>query len=181
MIILFAMMNSLATRENALRGAIGPPDRAAWGVYVGDGKIGDWGRRTVAGANWTAASRQNVRAARVAVAADVGLPSGHRQPETNRASHAALQATPGSAVVTTSIRAGPPALIWQDPSCPSARDFLADASPPKESGKPLRRVDHPSRPVRAACRPSSDGPGQTPRSTVEQAGCTNSVRIRNAP
>jgi hypothetical protein len=42
MIILFAMINSLAARENALRGATAPPDRAAWGVYAGDGKTGEW-------------------------------------------------------------------------------------------------------------------------------------------
>ena len=38
MIILFAMINSLAARENARRAAPAPPDRATWGVYAGDGK-----------------------------------------------------------------------------------------------------------------------------------------------
>jgi hypothetical protein len=40
MIILFAMINSLAARDKALREATTPLDRAAWGVYVGDGKKG---------------------------------------------------------------------------------------------------------------------------------------------
>src|SRR6478609_3222422 len=39
MIILLAMINSLVAREQALRGAIAPPDRAARDVYGGDGKI----------------------------------------------------------------------------------------------------------------------------------------------
>jgi hypothetical protein len=39
MIILLAMRNSLAARENTLRGPSGPPDCAARGVYVGGGEI----------------------------------------------------------------------------------------------------------------------------------------------
>ena len=38
MIILFAMINSLAACENARRAASAPPDRATWGVYAGDEK-----------------------------------------------------------------------------------------------------------------------------------------------
>jgi hypothetical protein len=118
MIILFAMINSLAAHENALRGAIAPPDRATWGVYVGDGKIGDWRGERCRGelfSRGTAKRPRRLSGGR----RGVDLPSGHRQPETKRASHAALQGAPGGAVVTTSIRAGPPALIWQDLACPS--------------------------------------------------------------
>ena len=39
MIILLAMANSLAARENSPRGPNGPPDCAARGVYVGDREI----------------------------------------------------------------------------------------------------------------------------------------------
>src|SRR6202020_1375069 len=45
MIILLAMVNSLAAHEKALRRPTRPSDRAAWGVYAGDGKIRRWGRR----------------------------------------------------------------------------------------------------------------------------------------
>jgi hypothetical protein len=62
------------------------------------------------GANGSTASQQNVRAAQVAGAADwichldiVNLKQSVRR--------AALWETPGGAVVTTSIRAGPPAPI----------------------------------------------------------------------
>jgi hypothetical protein len=179
MIILLAMINSLAASENAPRGAMAPLDRAAWGVYVGDGKIGDWGGKRRRGALFSPVTAKRPR--RLSGGRrGVDLPSGHRQPETKRASHAALQGAPGGAVVTTSIRAGPPALIWQVLALPFARDFRADASPRMESGKPLGGSTTRPRPVCATRRPSSDGPGQTPHSTVERAGCTNSVRIRNA-
>src|SRR5271166_4713119 len=39
MIILLAMVNSLAARQNSPREPGGPPDRAARGVYVEDGEI----------------------------------------------------------------------------------------------------------------------------------------------
>jgi len=42
MIILFAMINSLAARENPLQEAIAPPYRAAWGVCAGDGRTLGW-------------------------------------------------------------------------------------------------------------------------------------------
>ena len=179
MIILFAMINSLAASENALRGAIAPLDRAAWGVYVGDEKIRDWGgerRRGELFSRVTAKRPRRLSGGR----RGVDLPSGHRQPEPKRASHAALQGTPGGAVVTTSIRAGPPALIWQDLACPSlATSAQTLVRVWKVASRSTGQL--PARPVCATRRPSSDGPGQTPHSTVERAGCTNSVRIRNAP
>ena len=136
MIILFAMINSLAAHENALRGAIAPPDRTAWGVYVGDGKIGNWGgqrRRSELFSRITAKRPRRLSGGR----RGVDLPSGHRQPETKRASHAALQGTPGRRRCHDfdPSRAGGPNLAG---SClPFARDFRADASPRMERGKPL--------------------------------------------
>jgi hypothetical protein len=157
MIILFAMINSLAASENALQEAIAPLDRAAWGVYVGDGKIGDWGgerRRSELFSRITAKRPRRLSGGR----RGVDLPSGHRQPETKRAAHAALQGTPGGAVVTTSIRAGPPALIWQDLACPS---LATSAQTLVRVWKVASRstVNYPPRPVCATRRPSSDGPG----------------------
>src|ERR1700743_462870 len=49
MIILFAMINSLAAHENALRAEMAPPGRATWGVYVGGGKIGERGGERLRG------------------------------------------------------------------------------------------------------------------------------------
>ena len=82
MIILLAMRNSLAARENTLRGPTGPPDRATRGVYVGDGKIRkSGGRRLVIElARRTYVATKHPRRPngdrRVVV-----LPSRHRQPE----------------------------------------------------------------------------------------------------
>jgi hypothetical protein len=89
MIILFAMMNSLAAHENAPRAAIGPPDRATWGVYVGGAKIGNWSgvRRSVELFRRITAKRpRRTSGGR----RGVDLPSGHRQPETKRAPNTAL-------------------------------------------------------------------------------------------
>jgi hypothetical protein len=70
MIILFAMINSLAARENALRGATAPPDRPARGIYA-EGKHED-GAASAARANGSDATAlwQKVRAARIAAAAE---------------------------------------------------------------------------------------------------------------
>jgi hypothetical protein len=84
MIILFAMINSLAAHENAPLAAVGPPNRAAWGVYVGDGKIRDRGGERRRG-EWfnriTAKRPRRTSGGR----RGLDLPSGHRQPETKRA------------------------------------------------------------------------------------------------
>ena len=104
MIILFAMINSLAARENALGGAIAPPDRAAWGVYVGDGKVQNSGndrRKCELFSPVTAIPRLRLSGGR----RGVDLPSGHRQPETK---HAFERRPSSSADVTTSIRAAGP-------------------------------------------------------------------------
>jgi hypothetical protein len=82
MIILLAMRNSLAAREYAPRGPIGPPARAARGVYVGDGKVRKpVDRRCVR----NAFRRRSVVAKRLRRQSGgrlvVDLPSGHRQPE----------------------------------------------------------------------------------------------------
>jgi hypothetical protein len=85
MIILLAMINSLAARENALQGATAPPNRAAWGVYAGDGKTRelDGKRRNL----------ERFRCHRIAAkgprrpssgSRGVDSPLEHRQPETKR-------------------------------------------------------------------------------------------------
>ncbi len=82
MIILLAMANSLATRENSPRGPSGPPDCAARGVYVGDGenwKLGN--ERRFSGLTTRDRSAKNLpgrtdRGRKVLVS-----PSEHRHPE----------------------------------------------------------------------------------------------------
>jgi hypothetical protein len=135
MIILFAMINSLAASENALQEAIAPLDRAAWGVYVGDGKIGDWGgerRRSELFSRITAKRPRRLSGGR----RGVDLPSGHRQPE-----QSVLRAPPfkeRQAAPLSRLRSEQGAGPNLAGSClPFARDFRADASPRMESGKPL--------------------------------------------
>ena len=86
MIILFAMINSLAACENALRGPLGPPDRVARGVYAGDGRIR---KRGVGGRRGKQFGRNDVTAKHPRRLSGgyrgLDLPSGHRQPETKRA------------------------------------------------------------------------------------------------
>ena len=86
MIILLAMISSLAAHENSLRGPIGPPARAAWGVYAGDGKMRKLGgrRRRGAGRLFECDRAAMVRSRRPNDDRKlVDLPSGHRQPENN--------------------------------------------------------------------------------------------------
>jgi hypothetical protein len=85
MIILLAMTNSLAARENSQRGPIGPPDRAARGVYAGDGGIRKSdNRRPRIRRRLSRDSAAIVRPRRPNGGRKmVDLPSGHRQPENN--------------------------------------------------------------------------------------------------
>jgi hypothetical protein len=81
MIILLAMINSLAAREYALQAAIAPLCCAAGGVYAGDGKM-----RKKGGARRIRKSLQRGAAAKHPRRTRGGrrmldLPSGHRQPE----------------------------------------------------------------------------------------------------
>jgi hypothetical protein len=82
MIILLAMINSLAARENSPRGPTGPPDRAARGVFAEDGKTRKWGGRR---RSQELFSRHRIAAKhprrRSGGRREVDLPSEHRQPE----------------------------------------------------------------------------------------------------
>jgi hypothetical protein len=134
MIILFAMVNSLAAHESALRAAIGPPDCATWGVYVGGGKIGNRDGEPRGGelcSRITAKRPRRTSGGR----RGVDLPSGHSQPETKRASHAALQGNAGRRRCHDfdPSRAAGPNLAGS--SLPLACDLRADSSPRMESGK----------------------------------------------
>ena len=106
MIILFAMINSLAERESARRGPMGPLARAARGVYAGGRKIHEWdGKRRVRKLFGRRRHMTN-RPRRTTGGRDiVGLPSGHRQPENKTPlGRAAIQAAPSGADVTNSNR-----------------------------------------------------------------------------
>jgi len=88
MIILLAMANSLAARENSLRGPRRPPDCAARGVCAGDGEIPRLGneRRRL---GWLArrdGDATNHPRRTNCGRRGLGLPSGHRHPE-NKAWH----------------------------------------------------------------------------------------------
>jgi hypothetical protein len=181
MIILLAMVNSLAAHENAQREPTRPSDRAAWGVYAGDGKIWKWGgrRRVMKLARRTRFEAKHPRrpngGRRVVV-----LPSGHRQPEIETS-----LATPplNGAARRRSHDFDPSRSVG---SCPAGQLLPSACNRPARmlAGYPnwqaIRRVDNPPRPLRATRRPSQDGPGSMPRSTNERASCANSVRIRNA-
>ena len=130
MIILFAMINSLAAREKARRAAPAPPDRTTWGVYAGDGKTRELEaqrRRSELFRRHRVEAKLPRR--RVATAAEKIR---HRdivnlKPSVTR--HAALQEAPFGADVTTSVQAGrvhdPPAALA---SAKQSSDRLGPAS-----------------------------------------------------
>src|SRR5271155_5788511 len=84
MILLLAMVNSLAARENLPRGPRRPPDCAARGVYAGDGEIWNSGneRRRLTGLTRRDGVANNHPRRTDCGRKVVVLPSEHRHPET---------------------------------------------------------------------------------------------------
>ena len=128
MIILLAMANSLAARQNSPRGPNGPPDCAARGVYVGDGenwKLGNE-RRRFDGLTICDRSAKN-RPRRTDCGPEVLVSRWeHRHPKTRRTRLVATQAAPHGVDVT--IQDAPPRIVRQVDSLLSARDLPAQNS-----------------------------------------------------
>ncbi len=176
MIILLAMANSLATRENSPRGPSGPPDCAARGVCVGDGEIRRLGneRRRFSGLTTRDRHPKNHPRRTDCGRRVVGSPSGHRHPE-NKAWHGSSpfkrrRMTPMSRSKT---RRRP--LSGRSIRCFLLAIFLREPSPADHSGDPS---DGPAtRPdfIRAGHGPSHDGPGKC----LAQPTSESTVRTRS--
>ena len=161
MIILLAMRNSLAARENTLRGPSRPPDCAARGVYAGDEGIRKRGGRRRIGKAF-----KRHRAAVQPPGSPCGgrrvadLPSGHRQPE-NKASFSRRHSSSAAGrQCHDSIRAALPACVWQVDSWLPLVVSPRGRSPGHQKWQAIRRVDNPHSLIRATRRPSHDGPGK---------------------
>ena len=116
------------------------------------------------------ASRQNLRAASVAAGKSwichrdiVNLETRRRLARRHSMSAAWRQCH-------DSIQAAPPAFAGR--SIPGFRLQSPRANVRRgiEKQQAIRRVNNPHGPIRTTCRPSHDGPGETPRSTKERAG-----------
>jgi hypothetical protein len=169
MIILLAMINSLAAREPSRRGPRGPPDRAARGVYAGDGeklKSGDTRRR------FKGLSRRDSAATKRPRRADGGRsvadwPSEHRQPENK-----------------TRLRTPPFTRRRLAPRSRSEPRWLQLAVSPRTLAGASRLASGPTgrQPapgaVRETRRPSYDGPGaRLAQSESEPAAQTRSESV----
>jgi hypothetical protein len=145
MIILLAMENSLAARQNSPRGPNGPPDCAARGVYVGDGenwKLGNE-RRRFGGLTIRDRSAKN-RPRRTDCGPEVLVSRWeHRHPKKRRTRLVATQAAPHGVDVT--IQDAPLRIVRQVDSLLSARDLPAQTLAGGSQWRSGRRADNPPR------------------------------------
>src|SRR5579863_2665786 len=160
MIILLAMINSLAARESSLRGPTRPPDRAARGVYAGDGEIlgpGDARRRIGVVFRREQVAKKHPRRPNGG-RRFVVLPSEHRQPENKTwpgappSTGAAWRRTSRSEPRPGHCPAGDSGFRLQSRRGPSPELITAAGDP---TGRPTRPGV-----VRATRRPPHDGPGE---------------------
>lgn len=161
MIILLAMANSLATRENSPRGPNGPPGRAARGVYVGDGEIWRLGseRSRFSGLTTPARSATN-RPRRTDCGGKVVVsPSEHRHPE-NKTWHGSSPFKRRRMTPMSRSRTRRQPMSGRSIRCFLPAIFLHRSSSADHTGEP---TDGPTtRPdvIRASRRPSHDGPAK---------------------
>jgi hypothetical protein len=175
------MANSLATRENLLRGPRGPPDCAARGVCAGDGEIRRLGNERrpfgrLARRDPDATNRpRRTNCGRKGL----GSPSGHRHPE-NKAWHGSSPFKRRRVAPMSRSRTRRRHLSGGSIRCFLLATFPRGPSPGDQSAKPsdgsTTRLDI----IRAGRRPSHDGPGKCLAQPTSESTGADSVRIRNA-